>query len=194
MPRQRDEEGWSYGVNWDWDEGFPQDSRDWARVSWNLPKTRVDAARLALEHWTNVIETYDPDSIDPLAWARGISAAMPAGTGFWRGSEQFLSDHTYPLDAAFDSARRSVATREVLKSSLGVLLAIRNKSNDPFAKLGIDPWTGTSLLFKKTTDGFKVYSVGRNGIDDGGVWGGVEDTVFKHPLKRGPAPPDFYSN
>lgn len=183
-----------YNVSWDWEDGLPDDPRDWARVSWRLPKTRIDAARLSLEHWIEVLDTYDPNSNDPTSWARGIAVRMPTGTGFWHGSEALATEHVYPMESAIGSGIRDSARREVLKSSLTVLLAMRHTSSDPFEEIGIDPWTGTSMLFKETKDGFMIYSVGQNRSDDGGERQRDKDTVFEYPIKRSSAPPDYYSN
>ena len=183
-----------YGVKWEWEDGAPKDARDWASVSYHLPKTRFDAARLSLKHWINVLDSYDPSSSDAMSWARGIDAKLPTGSGFWHGSEMLVSDQAYPIEAAIEVGIRMSAAREVLKSTLEVLLAMRRTSTDPLEDIGIDPWTGTSLLFKKTADGFKIYSVGRNGSDDGGARERARDIVFEYPIMRRPAPPDYYSN
>ena len=195
IPQHLDEvEDEGYYISWDWEDGLPDDPRDWARVSWRLPKTRIDAARLSLEHWIEVLDTYDPNSNDPMSWARGTAARMPTGTGFWHGSEALATENVYPMDGAIGSGIRDSARREVLKSSLKVLLAMRRMSNDPFEEISIDPWTGTSLLFQETRDGFKIYSVGQTGSYDGGEKQRVMDAVFEYPRKREPAPPDYYSN
>jgi hypothetical protein len=56
-------------------------------------------------------------------------------------------------------------------------------------KLPMDPWSGRPLVYRKTDDGFTLYSVGLNFTDDGGkvekndkgksrVWGDKGDAVF----------------
>ncbi|MDQ7781159.1 MAG: hypothetical protein RDV41_15800 [Planctomycetota bacterium] len=40
---------------------------------------------------------------------------------------------------------------------------------DPLARLPVDPFTGDSYIYRKTKDGFMVYSVGENLKDDGGT-------------------------
>ncbi len=45
-----------------------------------------------------------------------------------------------------------------------------------------DPYTGDPLLVKQTPEGWVVYSVGRNGKDDGGVIGSPFDDVGAGPL------------
>ena len=49
----------------------------------------------------------------------------------------------------------------------------------------IDPWSGKPLLLKKTDAGWVVYSVGKNGVDDGGDFTDAKDEGL---------PPLGYSN
>jgi hypothetical protein len=46
----------------------------------------------------------------------------------------------------------------------------------------LDPYSGQPLRYLHDTRGFKVYSVGRNKVDDGGVWEIAPDL---HPFRRG---------
>lgn len=185
------------GPSWTWRDGFPSHESDWEDVSWRMRSTRMKAARLGLLHWTDILNSYDPDDDDPIGWARRMDARLPTGSGFWKGAEVLAYIITYELEGVATSEVRMRARREVLKSSLEALLAMRNGAQDPFKNLGLDPFTGASLLYKKTKDGFLIYSVDQDGVDDGGLavrTSGHSDIVFEYPKKRQPAPPDFYKN
>ena len=41
-------------------------------------------------------------------------------------------------------------------------------------QIGADPYNGQPLIFKRLADGLVIYSVGANGIDDGGLLGGAD--------------------
>lgn len=194
IPRNLDsffDEYYDSGV---FDSGWPEDESDWEMLSWRLPKTRNDAASLSLEYWTHVLETYDPDSIDPMTWARGIDARMPSGSGFWRASEALVIWFSLDLEPAIRSGISDSANREVLASSLVAILAYR-QSNDYLASgLRTDPWSGADLIFKEVGNGFMLYSIGQNGIDDGGDRERSNDIVFEYPRARAPAPANYYRN
>ena len=51
----------------------------------------------------------------------------------------------------------------------------------------VDPFVGTSLHYEKTPDGFRLYSVGPNQIDEGGVKDRKtkeDDLLWRHPYER----------
>jgi len=175
-------------------DGWPQDDYDWERLSWQIPRTRSNAALLALEHWTEVLDTYDPSSPDPLTWARGIDAKTVTGSGFWHGSEVLAMNFVVPLESAIGAGISDSARREVLQSSIIALLAKRSGRDYASDGLLTDPWTKSDLQFIKTTDSFLIYSVGQNGIDDGGDKLKDNDIVFEFPLSRKPAPAGYYYN
>ena len=52
--------------------------------------------------------------------------------------------------------------------------------SDYLANMPPDPWSGKPVILRKTADGVVVYSVGSDGKDDGGRFGGYTD-VFTTP-------------
>lgn len=40
---------------------------------------------------------------------------------------------------------------------------------DYMPELPVDPWTGETMVYRRTDEGFTLYAVGANGVDDGGV-------------------------
>lgn len=47
----------------------------------------------------------------------------------------------------------------------------------------VDPYTGQPMFYKVTPEGFSIYAVGRNGVDDGGVFDKVEDAGLFFPVQ-----------
>ncbi|MCH7904290.1 MAG: hypothetical protein IH944_06945 [Armatimonadetes bacterium] len=189
--------GAGYGFFWAWRDGIPGDEGEWEDASVRLQSTQSKATQLTLKHWIEILNTYDQDDDELITWARGIDDLLPSGTGFWHGAEALVRFFSIEMEWLATSEVRMRARREVLKSSLEALLAMRNSAQDPFENIGLDPFTGASLLYKKTKDGFVIYSVGEDSVDDGGQavrTSGHSDIVFEYPKKRKPAPPDFYTN
>ena len=51
------------------------------------------------------------------------------------------------------------------------------------AAVPVDPYTGQPMFYKVTPEGFAIYAVGRNGLDDGGIFDKVEDAGLFFPVK-----------
>ena len=77
-------------------------------------------------------------------------------------------------------------------NALGEYHERTGKEADSIAQLSlpkeamIDPWSGKPLLMKKSDKGWVVYSVGQNGIDDGGDFKDLKDEGFGPPGYSGP--------
>jgi hypothetical protein len=95
-----------------------------------------------------------------------------------------LTDLLLPsVQASYEAANRTTA----IMRSLRIFNAIQNyaekNGHDPTsladlglpAKATIDPFSGKPLILKHTDDGWIVYSVGRDGQDDGGVLKDLKD-------------------
>lgn len=178
-------------VLWEPKDGLPEDEQAWEAMSYRIPRTRSNAALIALEHWKDVLDTYDPNSTDPMTWARGVDARNVTDTGFWHASEVLAMYFSSHIESAFGAGISDSARREVLRSSLIALLAKRDGRDYLADGLLTDPWTQNDLIFNEMADGFILYSVGQNGIDDGGN-NINNDIVFTFPRQREPAPTDFY--
>jgi hypothetical protein len=72
-------------------------------------------------------------------------------------------EHLY-LAGMFQKEKQWRARREVLRQVLS-------------GKPQLDPFTGSPLLTATTAEGTIVYSVGRNGVDDGGIWDHPKDDI-----------------
>lgn len=82
------------------------------------------------------------------------------------------------IDAARSAEDQATARRELIQLAFSLELYRRDKRSLPMALSGLvpayassiadDPLSGKSLRFQVTNDGFLLYSVGRNGVDDQG--------------------------
>ena len=97
------------------------------------------------------------------------------------------------IQAAFDASNRTLAVMRSLRV-LNALQQFATKNQRPAKGLEdlalpkgstIDPFTGKPVLLKQTADGWIVYSVHRNGVDDGGRLADLEDA--------GVGPPSAYA-
>ena len=70
-----------------------------------------------------------------------------------------------PLETVFEAKVQDSAARAVLESALRAILA---GDDDPGSLMLEDPWTRSALIYRPTADGFNVYSVGKDGVDDEG--------------------------
>ncbi|WP_165064555.1 hypothetical protein [Paludisphaera rhizosphaerae] len=95
------------------------------------------------------------------------------------------------LEPSMNALRKSAEQQRAAVRSLRVLNALQARGvvDDPpnLAALGlppealIDPITGKALIVKKKPGGWLVYSVGANGVDDGGKLDKGEDVGFGPP-------------
>ncbi|APW62084.1 hypothetical protein [Paludisphaera borealis] len=102
------------------------------------------------------------------------------------------------LDPSLVSTRQAAERSRALFRSLLVLNAIQAREGgddhapdinnlDLPAEATIDPFNGEPLHVKKPPDGWKVYSVGSDGLDDGGTLDGKTDFGFG-PIERHESP------
>jgi hypothetical protein len=82
--------------------------------------------------------------------------------------------HTRMMAPAMQSAYNASDRAETLNHCLQVLLAAHDKDDATIAALGLpanvttDAYSGRPLILKRLGDDWVVYSVGENGVDDGG--------------------------
>lgn len=91
----------------------------------------------------------------------------------------------------YHSLRQSYVSLVTFENASRLLVAIRRYKNDTgrwpdtlkqishyvSAELFIDPRNGGEFVYKLTDESFTLYSKGKNGIDDGGLYSGTEDKV-----------------
>jgi hypothetical protein len=120
---------------------------------------------------------------DPVA--RGVFKT-PTGFGV-------LTDLLVPaVQAAYESANRTTAIMRSRRIYNALRKYVGKKGRDPsgLADLGlpasatVDPFTGKPLILKHTDDGWIVYSVGRDGQDDGGSLKDQKDCGVGPPKSR----------
>lgn len=87
------------------------------------------------------------------------------------------------LQAAYDAESRNIATMRALRI-FNALTEYRDTNSKEAAGLSdlklppattIDPYSGQQLLLRKTDEGWIVYSVAQNGVDDGGDFKELKD-------------------
>lgn len=108
---------------------------------------------------------------------------------------------------SFDSHARFIALRELTKTALAIE-RYRNQGNQLpnnleqlasqyLSSVPIDPYSGKPIRYLRDANGYRVYSVGRNRVDDGGrgtLSGVDEDIVFVVPFAEKNSPPAIAAN
>ena len=129
-----------------------------------------------------------PEALDQ---AQAISREAAKQAGWWSfASDEPLSD----FPQAILGEARALARLRTAQLGLGCRLyklkfgAYPDKLSDLSAKLPeqfktlpVDPFTGKDMLYKRTDKGCKVYSVGDNRKDDGGLSSADRDTKAPDP-------------
>jgi hypothetical protein len=171
---------------WRMSEGIPGETGEWERFAWTMPRVRAEATLLGLEYWSEVLGTYDKDDPDVLAWARRVSTKAPRGSGFSQAAEVLADALTPRILNLASNAQEQAAQSRVLESALRVFA---QRGRDVEEALLSDPFSSSKLRYKKTPDGFLVYSLGADGTDEGGralrtPGSDRVDIVFQYPYKR----------
>jgi hypothetical protein len=124
----------------------------------------LEAAAAALKAWPE-----DSGDVDGLVRATEEPAkAMHEALILFNRTFRDWFAQSQPLnEAAADLMRLHVARSRVLQVLLNLLEAGEHPQSLP--DLPKDPYSGKPLIYRKTSNGFVVYSVGANGEDDGGV-------------------------
>lgn len=162
----------------------------------NLVPTGVDIALIRQAYQARIIEAFlEIKSIiksNPMSHELGVEldkivAGFPKKDTSYNFNRVMFSAFEQPVDAII----RSKAQRLVTLAGLEVLLHPGGypSSLTEVGILDLDPFSSEPLRYKKSTEGFRVYSVGPNGIDDGGSevrTNSSDDVVFVYPA-TGPA-------
>jgi hypothetical protein len=91
-------------------------------------------------------------------WARMAASVPLHSRDVWlRAQGELIAEETIACVAAYG------AEQGRHPNSLGDLVPEYMPERPP------DPWTGDTMLYRLTHDGFTLYAVGANGVDDGGV-------------------------
>lgn len=119
------------------------------------------------------------DRLGPRNKATGAWNSQPAATGYG-----VLADLLLPsLRAAYDANSRNLAMLRALRI-LNALQQYEDQNGHEARGLEdlslpkeatIDPFSGQPLKLKHTADGWIIYTVMRNGVDDGGDFTGLKD-------------------
>lgn len=141
------------------------------RLLMNASVQRMYEAKY-LEAWRKAFERMPKDQED---WT-GLKAAMEETTAKIdrdRSFENILNRILFPVFGdAVDASANQVAERRLAKLSIELLLMRQKglpKDLSSFGKLAIDPFTGKSMLYKREGRAFKIWSVGPDRVDQGGV-------------------------
>jgi hypothetical protein len=158
-----------------------------------LPKSKSGRAWLArhLECYMTAhhLAARHPD--DPLRLAQFFDDQLDRMETSRRWTDRLLAVSASPmpqfLESAAEERAKLVATRELARALLFEANHGRFPSLHEMGDLAIDPFTGTSLKYLSSEGSVRVYSVGRNRADDGGIAGetlGEGDIVSHYPAPR----------
>lgn len=102
--------------------------------------------------------------------------------GWDRMTNQVQADHSLEgfianymvLEQLIDPPATDAAYRNILKTAVAILSIHAKTGHFPASLPGmgsdsVDPFTDRPLGYKITADGFKIYSIDRDGVDDGGL-------------------------
>jgi hypothetical protein len=168
---------------WRMSLGLPKGDEQWERFGYNIPGVQARATQLNLDHWRQVIATYPESDAELLKWASDMDSGIPLGKGFSNSDEALVRLSTMHLRRVVEAIMERTAKRRVILASLQKL---RSPASDPKEYMGIDPFTGKQLVYKPVGTGFRIYSVARDGVDNGGIASGSagRDVVFEYPFRR----------
>jgi hypothetical protein len=138
-------------------------------------------------YFIDAVESYEPlFEVAKLPWYELKPMFAPGGKLTARSQGGVLAELLMPaLQASFKSASRDVAVIRALRVYNALLMA-EQAGQEPrgLADLDlsrddtVDPFTGEPLIVKRTDQGWVVYSVGSNEVDDGGEFEKDEDSGF----------------
>jgi hypothetical protein len=170
-------------------------SADWANehVAWKPLLPAACRAILISEQWGLLDEIEAHLQLAETPWHKARTRFAPSGSIVPPSKHGKLADSLFPgLQAMFHANARSLA----ISRSLRVYNALRQfaekngREATRLEELGlpasatIDPYTGEPLKIKHTRDGWVVYSVMENGVDDGGDFLGRKDYGVAPPKLR----------
>lgn len=152
-------------------------------IGWQLKSYQIgvldamdECVQLAARPWHEVREKFGPAD----------GSTQPTGHGV-------LADLLVPgMRAGFEANARSLAMSRELRI-YNALRAFAEKNGREAtgleelalpAEAVIDPYSGEPLLLKHTEDGWVIYSVMENGVDDGGDFKGLKDFGVAPPKRR----------
>jgi hypothetical protein len=144
------------------------------KISWMVTKLHIGAIDLASEYVNRSAEPL-PDVLAQLGPADG----PPASTGYG-----VMADLLTPgLRAVFHAHARQIAVSRALRIHIALRqFAMKHgreaKGIDELvlqAGINVDPYTGGPLKLRQTADGWAIYSVMENGVDDGGDFKRTKD-------------------
>jgi hypothetical protein len=157
------------------------------RISWMMTKLHIGAIDLTNEYLNRSSQPL-PEVLAEL----GPSEAPPASTGYG-----VMADLLTPaLRALYHAHARQLAVSRALRIHIALRqFAMKNgrEANGieelvlP-AGVNVDPYTGGPLKAKQTNDGWVIYSVMENGVDDGGDFKWTKDYGL---ADYGVAPPEL---
>jgi hypothetical protein len=153
-------------------EGSPANSPSWLDNVMANPSVRKMYAAKFAEAWRITFEQVPKDKEDWTGFEKAMASRIQAIDSD-RSPDNILNRIMFPiLDQAIGAAARQVAERRIEQVSLKLLQNRRQGlpgKLSTFGRLGIDPFTSKPLGYKREGTGFKVWSVGPDRVDQGGV-------------------------
>jgi hypothetical protein len=139
-----------------------------------LPPVRSAVKRKFVASWRATFESLPADEHD----FKGYIDTMKAQSNKVDSDKSLtgrLNSVFFPVFEQATLARASIHTRDKL-AQLGVLLVQDYNATGKYPgdlssyhERAVDPFTGKPFIYKSRSDGFTLYSVGTDGVDDGGV-------------------------
>lgn len=137
------------------------------------PRTvgRRSLATAFMRLWAGVGETMKEHPGDQEKWFAALQSEITLASNRGGIAGKIIDHYTVDPDSLLDNLKRSRAMRLVNLSLLrGARMSLEGKSQSEIeAAMELDPYSGRRLVWKKSGATLKVWSVGPNGADDGGI-------------------------
>jgi hypothetical protein len=153
-------------------EGKTTASPAWLDTLMSNPRIRKMYTAKFAEAWRLTFEQIPSDREDWTGFQEAVESRTKAIESD-RSLDNIFNQIMFPiLDQAVWAAAKQVAERRTELVSLKLLLARRKglpADLSMYGQLGIDPFTSKQLGYRREGKGFKVWSVGMDRVDQGGV-------------------------
>lgn len=141
----------------------------------------------ALDYWQDFFKLKKAAGNDLVAFRKSVEAKN-AEIESSRSLSNFLLKVIVPVyPEAIDAATSAHADRAMAQTYIRALDYRRQHGRLPadpadLGEMPDDPFSGEPIIYKARSNGFIVYSVGRNGRDDNGKRGQDGDLVIEYPM------------
>ena len=130
----------------------------------DMIESYIQAARLPLNEWQSAAQAIDERVRTQVAWCLQLRHLGSEDTGL---SHNLI--HGYTSRARLDTAHAGLAIERYRLAKGRLPETLADLVPQYLESVPLDPFDGAALRYQMLAQGFVVYSIGRNGWDDGGT-------------------------